>query len=75
MRVRACGADGDASEAERQGRALFIEHSLPLLAQPCLASLLAQPALHLFCHGMDRLEGSSAGAWFSSCIRGCRRVV
>ena len=44
---RACGADGadgaddDASEAERQGGALFIERplQLPLLAPPSFASL------------------------------------
>ena len=33
------GADGDASEAERRGGALFIERPLPLLAPPSLASL------------------------------------
>ena len=44
MCVRASGADGDASKAERQGGALFIELSLPPLP-PSLASLLAQPRL------------------------------
>ena len=39
---RACGADGDASEAERRGGALFIERPLPLIY-----ALLAQPSLAL----------------------------
>ena len=37
--VRACGADGDASEAEQRGGALFIDCPLPILAPLSLASL------------------------------------